>query len=531
MAISTTSRPLLGLAVFSCWARALLLSAALVALSPDAALAADEDSDVRIALPFGFNTPNPDPAVGWTGWQTSGSGVTETLFWLDLEGQIAPRLAVGAEAVTPTSWEIALRDDVVFHDGTPLDAEAVRFSITRVIDPESPVYNERIASLVGIEDVTVVDSHRVRIETRATNAAFLNDLVDPGLSILSPAAPGEMAVGTGPFRLVEVVPGERARVERFDDYWGGAATASSIELMAINDPATVMLALEAGDIDIAANFPDSDIPRVARRDDLTIGAVPTSRVMYFHMQVNEGPLADPRVRRAIDHLLPRDEIIASVLNDLGGTPGAGIFPPDMPWANQAITPTAYDTAAALDLFAEAGITDTDGDGRLDHDGEPFHLSVRSYLGRPSMQPAAELFMAHLEAAGISTELRVLRDWTVAVDDFRRGDADMLMFSTNAAPTGNPGYFPNASFRTGAVENWSGWSNAEFDALLKEGIATFDDDDRRAIFDRMQAIVAEELPVIIAFYKNRVAVWHEGVQDFTQHPVDFYLVNNALHVDR
>ncbi|MEM9971440.1 MAG: ABC transporter substrate-binding protein [Pseudomonadota bacterium] len=490
---------------------------------------AADDGTVRIAVPFGFNDQNPDPASGWNGWRTSDSGVTETLFWLDQDGALSPRLAESATSLSPTEWEIRLREGVTFHDGAPLNAEAVRFSIMRVVSPDSAVHNERIASLIGIADVTVVDPMTVRIVTEIPNAAFLNDLVDPGLSILSPGSDAEQFYGTGPFMLDEIVAGEKIATVRFEDYWGGRAAAARIELLTLTDPATVMLALEAGDIDIAANFPDSDLPRVLAREDLTVDAVSDGRLMFFRMQTETGPLADIRVRHALDHLMPREQIVESVLHGRGGTAGVGMFPAEKPWTNPELTVTPYDRETALALLAEAGITDTDGDGRLEQDGELFSVVIRSYEGRPSMRPAAELYQAHLEAAGIATELRILRDWTVAVDDFREGRADMLMFSTNATPTGNPAYFANVALRTGAVENYGNWSHAEFDGLLRDAIEAFDPEERTRILNRMQVIVAEERPIVTAFFKNRVVVARDNVKDFKMNPAGIYLVDNRLHV--
>lgn len=493
--------------------------------------ASADDGTIRIAVPFGFNVSNPDPAIGWNGWRTSDTAVTETLFWLDLEGNLAPRLAKSAKSISPTEWEVSLREGVTFHDGTTMDAEAVRFSLMRVVSPDSRVYNERIASLIGISDVAVVDSKTVRITTKVPNAAFLNDLVDPGLSILSPASSAERFFATGPFELNEIVAGEKIVTTRFDNYWGGAAAAPKIELLTLKDPATVMLALESGDIDVAANFPDSDLPRVLAREDLNVEGVSTGRLMFFYMQTTSGPLSDIRVRRALNHLMPRDQFVDTVLHRFGGTSGTGIFPSEKPWANSEIETTLYDKEAALALLAEAGISDTDGDGRLDKNGEPFKIVMRSYEGRPSMRPAAELYQAHMEAAGITTELQILRDHTVAVDDFREGRADLLMYSSNATPTGNPSYFPNFVLRTGAAENYGNWSNAEFDTLLREAIVAFDPEERKKILNRMQAIVAEELPMVTAFFKNRVVVSRDYVHDFKMNPAGIYLVDNRIHVER
>ncbi|MEL7014300.1 MAG: ABC transporter substrate-binding protein [Pseudomonadota bacterium] len=310
-----------------------LLSAAL-AIGLTAAPALADDATVRVAVPFGFNDPNPDPAIGWNGWRTSDTGVTETLFWLDLDGALAPRLAQSATSLSPTEWEITLRDGVTFHDGAKMDAEAVQFSLMRVISPDSAVYNERIASLIQIASVDVVDPMTVRITTEVPNAAFLNDLVDPGLSILSPASNEEKFYGTGPFILDDIVVGEKISTVRFEDYWGGAAAAAGIDLLTVTDPATVMLALEAGDIDIAANFPDSDLPRVLARDDLSVDAVSDGRLMFFRMQTETGALADPLVREALDHLMPREEIVDTVLHGVGGSAGLGMFPADKPWTNR-----------------------------------------------------------------------------------------------------------------------------------------------------------------------------------------------------
>lgn len=505
--------------------------AALFAAAIGTGPAAAEDATLRIAVPFGFNDANPDPAIGWNGWRTSDSGVTETLFWLDQDGALSPRLAQSAESLSPTEWEIGVREGVTFHDGAPLDAEAVRFSLLRVISPESDVYNERIASLVRITNVTVVDPMTLRIDTEVPNATFLNDLVDPGLSIVSPTSDAERFYGTGPFILDEIAPGEKIVVVRFEDYWGGAAATPKIELFTLKDPATVMLALESGDIDVAANFPDSDLPRVLASEEFTVSTVADGRLMFFRMQTSSGPLSDLRVRRALDHLLPRDQIVETVLHGRGGTAGVGMFPAEKPWTNPKLLVTPFDRDKALSLLAEAGITDTNGDGRLEQDGEPFRIVMRSYEGRPSMRPAAELYQAHLEAVGITTELQILRDWTVAVDDFRKGTADMLMFSNNATPTGNPAYFANLALRTGAIENFGGWSNAEFDDLLSQAIVAFDTEERSRILNRMQAIVAEELPIMTAFFKNRVVVSRGNVHDFKMNPAGIYLVDNRVHVDR
>src|SRR5262249_34591408 len=149
----------------------------------------------------------------------------ESLLVHDQDLKVQPWLAKSYRMVNPRTWEFKLRDDVVFHNGEPFTAEAVRFSLERFVDPKTK--NIYAANLKPVEKVEVVDPRTVRLRAAAPNPSLVANLAD-FLLIASPKAMKEQGedlarkpVGTGPYRFVEWVPGDKVVVEAVDKHWTG----------------------------------------------------------------------------------------------------------------------------------------------------------------------------------------------------------------------------------------------------------------------------------------------------------------------
>lgn len=151
-----------------------------------------------VGKPFGLSAVVPDPAKGYNGWYLSEAGVTETLFALDFEMQLQPLLAASSRQLDPLSWEVSLKQGIQFHDHSPLNAEAVKWSLERIINPDSEVFNKRLQGLLDISSITVQDEQTLLFRTKSPNAAFLYNLTAPGTAILSPASNTKRFFGTGP---------------------------------------------------------------------------------------------------------------------------------------------------------------------------------------------------------------------------------------------------------------------------------------------------------------------------------------------
>ncbi len=188
----------------------------LVIISSGSDIFASEPDELIIVKPFGSSAKVPDPAKGSDGWYMSEAGMTETLFVLDFDMNLKPWLAESFKNISPLTWEIRLRKGVRFHDNTLMDASAVTWSVDRLINEKSEVFNKRMQGLLDIRTLTVRDSHTLIFETSKPNAAFLYDLTSPETAIISPGSNKDKIYGTGPFVSDKVIPNEQMIVSGFD---------------------------------------------------------------------------------------------------------------------------------------------------------------------------------------------------------------------------------------------------------------------------------------------------------------------------
>ncbi len=501
-----------------------LLTTITMCVSAVPAFTADQ---MTIATPFGPSVANPDPAKGSNGWYTGEAGVTETLFSLDFDMKLIPQLAGDYRRVDPTIWEITLKDGIVFHDGAALDAGAVKWSLSRLIDEKDTAFNKRVQQMLDIRSIVVEDRLRLRIETRAPNASFLYDLTSPDTAILSPHGKGKKVVGTGPFYLEMVVPKEQMIVSRFDRYWGEPARLAKIFLKIVQNPATRMLAFEANQLDVATYFPENDAVRIAAREDVTIVHRPTNRLCFFFVRVQDGPLADIRIRKAINHAIDRQQIVRMILAGIGGAPCASIFPETLPWSDDDLPLWPHDPNKASALLEQAGAEDTDGDGILEIAGSPLVLDMWTYESRAALKPTLELVQAQLARVGIATRLKVTRTGSPINRAMQRGDVHLNLQMWNTAPQGDPDFFISSIFTTDAASNFMGYQNRKLDELARDGKVTFDPEDRKRIYDRIQRIIYDECPVIVLFHKSMVSAIRSHVKNYRIHPAERYLVTPRL----
>ncbi|WPD23370.1 MAG: ABC transporter substrate-binding protein [Candidatus Electrothrix scaldis] len=480
-----------------------------------------------VGKPFGPSAVVPDPAKGYNGWYLSEAGVTETLFSLDFGLHLQPLLAASSRHLDPLSWEISLKKDILFHDHTPLNAEAVKWSLERIINPDSEVFNKRLQGLLDISSITVQDEQTLLFRTNSPNAAFLYNLTAPGTAILSPASNTKRFFGTGPFVLEKTVPNQEMRVRAFTDYWQGKPGFEQVSLKMITNPATRMLAFEAGQLDVAAYFPEQDALRLQSRDDVQIVQQPTTRLCFLFVRVSDGPLADPLIRQALNYALDREEIVQAVLAGQGGTVAASVFPAILPWANLDLPPYPYDAPKAAQLLSQAGLQDTNGDGMLEKDGRPLLLNIWTYEGRAALKPALELIQAQLKRVGIASQTRITKKGSPINQAMQRGQVQLGLQMWNTAPQGDPDFFLSQVFTSQGGSNFMGYQNAELDELVRQGKTTFDPAARKKIYDRVQEIISQDSPVIPLFHQAMISAVRGDIEQFRSHPAEKYLLTHRL----
>lgn len=432
--------------------------------------------------------------------------VSDALVRYDDRGRPMPRVA--------ESWAVSddrktvtfrLRDGVTWHDGTAVTAEDVRFSFEKIRDP----INGDRAMPSALEHVAleVQDSRTIVARYETPNADFLASWMFPLIPAHLAGADDDLLtgafsrapVGCGPFRFAGYRPGDEIVLEAVPDHWAGPPGIDRLVFKILRDQRTALQALLSGDLELMA------VPSGLFREALDSGRAATLRSTiytrasswYLAFNLARPALSDARVRRAIVHLLDREQFIESALDGLA-VPGVTTWNPGGAWTDPALEPLAHDPAAAAALLAEAGWTDSDGDGRLDRGGQP--LRIRLLYVRSSqaiVDRFAAWFQQSLGDAGIDVEIRALEFQTFR-EERDQGAFDVVSGSFSLDPIADQ----SELYHSSSVEhgfNFFGWRDPDTDRLLEEGRRTFDDDHRRAIYAALQRRIRDQAPLVALFY--------------------------------
>jgi ABC-type transport system substrate-binding protein len=272
--------------------------------------------------------------------------------------QIEPALAESwTQSPDGLVWTFKLRKGVRFHDGTPFDAKAVKYFFDRVLGDEKPFKASLYTPFV--QGAQVVDEGTVRVTLKQPFAAFLFRLAHSAGGIISPAAHQKWGkdltlhpVGTGPFKFVEWVKGDRVVLERNDGYWGGRPRLDRVTVKTVREDSARVLMLESGDADLIVNIPPEDIPRLRKDPRFAVESIPTARALYVVINVKKKPFDDLRVRQALNYAVNREAIVKSLFQGNAEAISGIVAPLQNGFAK--LPGYAYDPKKARELLAQAG---------------------------------------------------------------------------------------------------------------------------------------------------------------------------------
>jgi peptide/nickel transport system substrate-binding protein len=277
---------------------------------------------------------------------------------------IEPGLAVSWDVFdNGTTWVFKLREGIEFHDGTPMDADAVVFSLERQRDPFHPAHEPDFFywrdQYSYIEKIEKIDRLTVRIKIERSYAPFLSSLAMFPAAIVSPAAVKKWGkafpkhpVGTGPFRFAAWTPGDRVVLERNDRYWGAPPPLERIVFRSIPDARQRLVALEGGAVEVAFAILPEELQYVKLHPDLTLHHVAVANVAYVAMNTQRPPWNDVGVRQAVNRAVNKVPIVRLLYQGLA-VPARGPVPPSLWGYEPDAVDYPYDPAAAKDALVDA----------------------------------------------------------------------------------------------------------------------------------------------------------------------------------
>jgi len=411
--------------------------------------------------------------------------IYEPLVTFDVKGNLQPKLAERWTITDPRTIRFSLRRNVKFHNGEPLDAQAVKYTLESIVAPGSPSPQRSFLEL--IDHVDVVDPLTADVKLKSPGArsivrtlTYWGRIMPPRFSADS-GAHFSQAIGTGPYKMVEYHPGERLVVERNPQYWGPSPQAPRIVFRVIPEPATRVAALERGEIDIAMSYPIDQIPRLRRNTSLTFEAKPTVRVAVVGFKVDRAPLNDVRVRRALAMVIDRTQINQQLLGGFGRVAN-DVLTSEVFGYSSAVRPPAYDPAQGRRLLASAG-----------------HESFRMQFGTSnarfiSDRAIGETVAAYFGEAGVQVALDAPEFGTFIREVFKsdsKYDAYLLSWATNTLDA-DFGLTTPFHQRLSTVTNYK---NPEVSQLLDDARATVDDKQAISLYQKVQEILLSDLPWI------------------------------------
>ncbi|WP_203077434.1 ABC transporter substrate-binding protein [Falsiroseomonas ponticola] len=459
-----------------------------------------------------------DPQFNLLGSNTSAlRNVYDTLLSRDQNLQVRPSLAESWRAVDGTTWEFKLRPGVRFHDGSPLTADDVKFTIERITRVANNP-NSYATYIQGIREVQVVDPLTVRfltdgpvplLPTNISNVFIISGA--KGVRTTAEFNTGQAAVGTGPYRLSAWQPGQPFVLDRNAEYFAGPAHWQRVTFRPITNDGARVAALLSGDVDFINGVPLQDVARLTQGRTRVFGGASAYVYMLFP-EIGKDPLPgvrdaqgnamprnpwlDPRVREAMSLAINRDAIVERLMEGRARVANQAV-PAGFFGHSDRIPPARFDADRARALLREAGYANGFQTGlacpndRFVNDSKICE-AVAQQLQRVgirvdlSAQPRATFFPQ-----------RARREWPLHAAGWGSLTGESSYFLTSQIHT------PNRDLGLGAI-NYSGISDSEADALIQRGRQILDDGERRRVLEAaMERTIAQNLVIPILTFE---AIW-------------------------
>jgi peptide/nickel transport system substrate-binding protein len=491
--------------LFATLAIALVLSACGSATAPAAPAepASDAKGTATITVSLAADPPSLDPAFSsaLVDRQVHNS-LYDKLLDLDTNGKIIPMLATEWEVSDDAlSYTFTLREGIKFHDGTSLDATAVKFNLDRYRTDEK---STRKGELGAVESVEATDAKTLKVTLKQPFAPFLSVLTDRSGMIVSPKSVQDQAgdnrnqpVGSGPFKYESRIKGDTITLVRNEEYWQpGLPKAAKVIYKILTDPNTQLINLRSGQIDVTDGLPAQEVPNLL--NDKNFAVVNNAGFGYQGIWFNTkaAPLDKKELRQAIGMLIDRDQVVKVLFNGTTTAGNSPFSPAHLAFGDSdKYSPPNLDQAKQL--LAQAGLSNPS-----------FTLKV----GTSAIQAQfAQLVQNFLKPAGIDMQIEKVEFGTLLEQmDNDNYQAAFLGWSGRPDPDQNIYDF----FVTDGAQNDSNFSNPQVDELLGAARKESDPAKRKASYDQVMQILHDEVPYVFLYHTNVVLGMSSKISGYT-----------------
>jgi peptide/nickel transport system substrate-binding protein len=466
------------------------------------------------------------PSVHWVVVTQIHNALVELNEYNVIERSLAENYSVSKDGL---QYTFKLRRGVKFHDGSELTAEDVKYTFEWTKNPANASNNAvRFAS---VDRIDTPDKYTVIVKMKEPFAPFLIQTATTFiLSAKYHGRVGERAyksqpMGTGPFKLREWRAAEFTTLDAFDGHFRGRPNIDQFRQDIVPEPSVRTIALRTGTSD-SATWPllvEDNLAFEANANYVVFRTASTS-VNHFPINNKLPQLSDKRVRQAMMHAIDRQRLIDDVWRGTAQL-AHSIYPPSMRlWYDRGLKTYAYDQTRARALLEEAGWRMGPGNVRV-KDGQRLAFTIAVITGDRARRPLAEIAQQDLAAVGIQASI-VERPVATILEQLPKGqlDASLFNWTYNSGPA-EPD--PQTTLVSGGVRNFANYNNPRMDDLLKQGLREVDVKKRQRIYQEVQRIFVEDVPVIYVMYWDWFNVFSKRIKGLPQKPeLAFEIYRNA-----
>jgi peptide/nickel transport system substrate-binding protein len=428
----------------------------------------------------------------------------EPLLHVTPDLDIEPGLA-SVETSDPLTYRFTLKPDLTFHDGTPIDAAAVKANFDRILDPATA--SPRRSELASIDQVEVTGALTFTIKLKTAYAPLLQVLSNRAGMMVSPTALQKLgpdfatkAVGAGPYRLVSWTKNSELVLERFPGYWRGPAEIERIVFRPIADETVRLTNLRSGTVQLVDAVPAQAVAQLGPESGITLQQARGLGFNAFSFNTTKPPFSDVRIRQAFTTAIDRQAILRAVYFGTGSV-AYGAIPPSITWAHDPdFAPYQVSADVARKLLAATGIA------------TPVPVTI-TVTNSPAQVRTAEVLQAEANQAGFKVEIKQI-DATSLITVLRSKDFDLCMspWSGRTDPDGNLYNY----FTKSGPNNFMGYQSNAVTDLLEKARSTGGEVERAKLYREAEAQIAADAPMLFLTFPATLQASVKSL-DWLQYP--------------
>lgn len=470
-----------------------------------------------LIIAFDGSPTNLDPRIGtdtYSGriWDMTASGLVK----LTPNGDFTGDLAETWETPDDKTIVFHLRPNAKFQDGRPVTSRDLKFTFESMITEgfNSP----KRSGYTAVQSFEAPDDKTFIIRLKEPNAGIFDNLTY--MAVPQGADPNVFAkhpILAGAYQVSEFRPDERLTLKAFNQWVGGQPKSPTVTVRIIPDATTRVLELRRGTVNFAINsIPYDQVEQFKKNSDFKIATSHGGAYQYLAFNLRDPLLKNKQVRQALAHAIDRERIVRDLLHGYGAVTDT-MFP-EGHWARAANLPSfGYDKAKAMQMLDAAGYRDPDRAGPKMR----FKLHFRTSTDAEANQQA-EMIQQMLREIGVDMQIQT-SEFGTFMEDIKNGR--FQLYSLRRAGISDPDFYYTIFHSDSLAPNGQNrgyFVNRRVDQLITVGRSTFDRAKRKASYDEIQQILAEDLPYISLYHRDNVAVMRNNVDGFTMYPSGFLL---------